>query len=87
MERLEKRVENIPSENGVGVRVYGNQKNDASPHLKTLKFHTGIWRAQEQQFLTCAVCDRHSFFGCSRNDHILKDVVFAKFLDIMSRLL
>ena len=26
--------------------------------------------------------ERHSFFGCSRNDHALKCVVFFKFLDI-----
>jgi|GEM_PF-6876837 len=30
------------------------------------------------------VCDRHSFFGCSRNNSILKDGVFVKFLDIIS---
>jgi len=37
--------------------------------------------------LKAVVCDRHSCFGCSRNNSILKDGVSVKFLDIIKILL
>ena len=72
----------------VGIGSFGNKSKysefqwkpqSTNPSTNTLK----IKKTMRHLALKGEVCDRRSSFGCSRNDSILKDGVFFKFLDIV----
>ncbi len=84
-------IENLKNLEGivrVGIGGFGNKSiysefqwkpQSTNPSTNTLK----IKKTMRHLALKGEVCDRRSSFGCSRNDSILKDGVFFKFLDIV----